>query len=79
MNLAVIANLVVFALVLAWLASRRRQGTPLSTTVLVAVLLGVVLGVAAQTGLRIGQPGDHRHHVLGRRGRAVSTCACSRW
>ena len=30
MNLAVIANLVVFALALAWLAYRRRQGTPLS-------------------------------------------------
>ena len=56
MNLAVIANLVVFALALAWLASRRRQGTPLSTTVLVAVLLGVVLGVAAQTVYGLGSP-----------------------
>jgi L-cystine uptake protein TcyP (sodium:dicarboxylate symporter family) len=56
MTLAVLANLVVFALALAWLFQRRRQGTPLSTTVLLAVLLGVVLGAAAQGLYGLGSP-----------------------
>ena len=69
MNLAAIVNLVVFALALAWLGYRRRQGTPLSTNVLIAVLLGVVLGAAAQAVYGLGQPGDHRRHAVGRRRR----------
>lgn len=54
MNLAVLANVVVFALAIAWLANRARRGTPLSTNVLVALLLGVVLGAAAQGLYGIG-------------------------
>lgn len=56
MTLAVLVNLVVFVLALAWLFQRRRQGTPLSTTVLLAVLLGVVLGAAAQGLYGLGSP-----------------------
>jgi len=56
MTLAVLANLVVFALPLAWLVQRRRQGSPLSTTVLLAVLLGVVLGATAQALYGLGSP-----------------------
>ena len=56
MTLAVLANLVVFALALAWLVQRRRQGSPLSTTVLLAVLLGVVLGATAQALYGLGSP-----------------------
>jgi L-cystine uptake protein TcyP (sodium:dicarboxylate symporter family) len=56
MTLAVLVNLVVFALALAWLVQRRRQGTPLSTTVLLAVLLGVVLGATAQALYGLGSP-----------------------
>ena len=41
---------------LAWLAQRRRQGSPVSTTVLLAVLLGVVLGAAAQALYGLGSP-----------------------
>jgi L-cystine uptake protein TcyP (sodium:dicarboxylate symporter family) len=56
MTLAVLVNLVIFALALAWLVQRRRQGTPLSTTVLLAVLLGVVLGATAQALYGLGSP-----------------------
>ncbi len=56
MNLAAIVNLVVFALALAWLAYRRRQGTPLSTTVLLALLLGAGLGAVAQAIYGLGSP-----------------------
>jgi L-cystine uptake protein TcyP (sodium:dicarboxylate symporter family) len=48
MNLAVLANVAVFALVIAWLIQRARQKTPLATNVLIALVLGVVLGAAAQ-------------------------------
>ncbi|MCC7032150.1 MAG: cation:dicarboxylase symporter family transporter [Acidobacteria bacterium] len=48
MNLAVLANIAVFALVIAWLARRARAGAKLSTNVLLAVVLGVVLGAAIQ-------------------------------
>ena len=48
MNIAVFANLVVFALALGWLAWRAARGTRFSTNVLTALLLGVVLGALAQ-------------------------------
>jgi L-cystine uptake protein TcyP (sodium:dicarboxylate symporter family) len=47
-TLAVLANVAVFALVIAFLARRARQGASLSTNVLLALVLGVVLGAAAQ-------------------------------
>jgi L-cystine uptake protein TcyP (sodium:dicarboxylate symporter family) len=47
-TLAVLANVAVFALVIAFLARRARQGSSLSTNVLIALVLGVVLGAAAQ-------------------------------
>jgi L-cystine uptake protein TcyP (sodium:dicarboxylate symporter family) len=53
MNLAVIANLVVFGLVIAGLARRRGK---LSSNVLLAVLLGVLLGGAAQAIYGLGSP-----------------------
>lgn len=48
MSVQVILNLGVFALVLAWLARRRRGGASLGGTVLVGLLAGVVLGAALQ-------------------------------
>ena len=54
MNLPVLANVVVFALALAWLARRAQQGAKLSTNVLVAVLLGAALGAAAQAAWGLG-------------------------
>jgi L-cystine uptake protein TcyP (sodium:dicarboxylate symporter family) len=48
MDLGSIVNLGVFALALAWLARRSRGGAPLSGTVLVALLMGVVAGAALQ-------------------------------
>ena len=48
MNFQVLANLAVFGLAVAWLVRRARHGAPLSTNVLLALLLGVVLGGAAQ-------------------------------
>lgn len=48
MSIAVFANLVIFALALGWLAWRATKRTRLSTNVLVALLLGVVLGALAQ-------------------------------
>ena len=48
MNIAVFANLVIFALALGWLAWRGTKRTRLSTNVLVALLLGVLLGAVAQ-------------------------------
>jgi uncharacterized protein len=48
MNLAVLANLIVFALVIAWLVRRRQNGGSMSSNVLLAVLLGVLLGAAYQ-------------------------------
>ena len=56
MNLAAIVNLVVFALALAWLGYRRQKGMPLSTSVLIAVLLGALLGAAAQAVYGLGSP-----------------------
>ena len=48
MDLRLIVNLVVFAAALAWLARRSRGGAPLSGTVLIALLMGVVAGAALQ-------------------------------
>ena len=48
MNIAVLANLVIFALAIGWLAWRATKRTRLSTNVLVALLLGVALGALAQ-------------------------------
>jgi L-cystine uptake protein TcyP (sodium:dicarboxylate symporter family) len=48
MNIAVFANLVLFALALGWLAWRATKRTRLSTNVLLALVLGVVLGALAQ-------------------------------
>lgn len=48
MNFAVLANVAVFALVIAWLVRRARGGAKLSGNVLLAVLLGVALGALAQ-------------------------------
>jgi L-cystine uptake protein TcyP (sodium:dicarboxylate symporter family) len=56
MTVAVLLNLVVFALVISWLARRAARGTKLSTNVLVALLLGVVLGAAAQGFYGLGSP-----------------------
>ena len=56
MNLAVLLNVIVFALVVAWLARRASHGAKLSTNVLIAVLLGVLLGAAAQGVYGLGSP-----------------------
>ncbi len=56
MNLPVIANVLVFALVIAWLARRRQRGGAVSTNVLLAVLLGVGLGAALQATYGLGTP-----------------------
>ena len=69
MNLAAIVNLVVFALALAWLGYRRRQGMPLSTNVLIAVLLGALLGAAAQAVYGLGSPAITGADAVGRRRR----------
>jgi hypothetical protein len=55
-NLAIVANLVVFVAVLAWLARRAQQGAKLSTNVLIALLLGAGLGALAQTVYGLGSP-----------------------
>jgi L-cystine uptake protein TcyP (sodium:dicarboxylate symporter family) len=55
-TIAVLGNLAVFVLVIAWLARRARQGAKLSSNVLVALLLGVGLGALAQTIYGLGSP-----------------------
>src|SRR5690606_38632393 len=50
MSIGVLANLLVFALALVWLARRQAAGVRLSGNVLVALLLGVALGGALQWG-----------------------------
>jgi L-cystine uptake protein TcyP (sodium:dicarboxylate symporter family) len=47
-TLAVLVNVALFALVIVFLARRARQGSSLSTNVLMALVLGVALGAAAQ-------------------------------
>ena len=56
MNLAVLLNVVLFALVVAWLARRAAHGAKLSTNVLLAVLLGVALGGVTQAVYGLGSP-----------------------
>lgn len=56
MSFTVLANVLVFALAIAWLARRSRQGAPLSTNVLIALLLGVGLGVLLQGVYGLGSP-----------------------
>ena len=56
MTVAVLLNLIVFVLALVWLARRAQAGAKLSTNVLIAVLLGVVLGAAAQGLYGLGSP-----------------------
>ncbi len=56
MNLVVLANIAIFALAVAWLVRRARTGVPLSTNVLVALVLGVLLGALAQAVYGLGSP-----------------------
>jgi hypothetical protein len=56
MSVAVIANLIVFAAATAWLIARARRGATLATNVLVALVAGVALGVAAQAIHGAGAP-----------------------
>lgn len=56
MNLAVLANLAVFVLTLAWLVRRARAGVPLSRNVLVALVLGIGLGAGLQWVHELGTP-----------------------
>ncbi len=65
MNLPVFANVVVFALTIAFLARRRQNGGSVSSNVLLAVLLGVALGALAQAVYGLGQPGHRRHPAVG--------------
>jgi L-cystine uptake protein TcyP (sodium:dicarboxylate symporter family) len=55
-TIAVVANLAVFAAVIAWLVRRQRSGAKLSSSVLIALLLGAGLGVLAQTVYGLGSP-----------------------
>ncbi|MEX2571639.1 MAG: L-cystine transporter [Gemmatimonadota bacterium] len=48
MNFALLLNVGIFALVLAWLARRQMGGAPLSRNVLVGLLAGIALGAALQ-------------------------------
>ncbi len=48
MNVAVVANLALFLLVIAWLARRARAGAKLSINVLLAVVVGAAFGAALQ-------------------------------
>jgi L-cystine uptake protein TcyP (sodium:dicarboxylate symporter family) len=56
MNLAVLANILIFAAAVAWLVRRAKRGAPLSTNVLIALLLGVALGALAQAVYGLGSP-----------------------
>lgn len=59
MSIALLGNLVVFTLVLVWLARRQANGVTLSRNVMVSLVLGVALGVALQWGY------GHDHAVVG--------------
>jgi uncharacterized protein len=54
MNFPVIVNMAVFVLTLGYLYHRRKHGASISSNVLLAVLLGVVLGALAQTAWGLG-------------------------
>jgi uncharacterized protein len=54
MNIGVLANMAVVLLALTWLARRAKGGATLSSNVLVALVLGVVLGGALQAVYGIG-------------------------
>ena len=56
MSLAVLLNVIVFAAVVAWLARRAIRGARLSTNVMLAVGLGVLLGAAVQATYGLGSP-----------------------
>jgi L-cystine uptake protein TcyP (sodium:dicarboxylate symporter family) len=56
MNLAVFANILIFAVAIAWLAWRAKNGARLSTNVLMALLIGVVLGAIFQSVYGVGSP-----------------------
>jgi L-cystine uptake protein TcyP (sodium:dicarboxylate symporter family) len=57
--IAVVGNVVVFALALAGLAYLTRAGSPLSRRVLLAVGLGVVCGAVLQAAYGLGSPTVH--------------------
>lgn len=54
MNPLVLLNLAVFVLTLGFLYQRRKGGASIASNVLLAVLLGVVLGALAQTAYGLG-------------------------
>lgn len=54
MSLALLANLGIFAAILAWLVRRRAAGASFSQTVLLSLVLGVLLGAAFQWGYGAG-------------------------
>ena len=56
MNLAVLVNVAVFVLAMAWLYRRRKGGSTVSSNVLIAVLLGSALGAALQGAYGFGTP-----------------------
>lgn len=56
MTFAVLVNVAVFALALAFLYQRRKGGATISSNVLLAVLLGVGLGALAQAVYGVGSP-----------------------
>jgi uncharacterized protein len=55
-TIAVLANLAIFGAVVYWLARRQLRGAPLSTNVLIGLLAGTGLGVAAQAVYGLGSP-----------------------
>ena len=56
MHVAVVVNVVVFGIVIAWLARRARAGGPLSSRVLLAVALGIACGGLLQAVYGLGSP-----------------------
>ena len=55
-TIAILANLAVFVAVIAWLAGRQRRGAKLSSSVLIALLVGAGLGALAQAIYGLGSP-----------------------
>lgn len=58
MSIGLFANLLVFTVVLVWLARRQAGGTSLSNNVMVSLVVGIGLGVALQWGY------GHEHAVV---------------